>query len=113
MSQRASQTLVTEYLSGNADLRPQTVEQTKRKTAVDFQRAVFLDPNSNHRRQPSGIPSCPEGHALPRSTIAKAARRGISPYQKDNPDEYRIEREEPENTTIEAFRTARRGGDEP
>ncbi len=114
------QASVAEYLEDDVD------DETNESTAVtvdgetrpEYIRAdvdptteVYLSDRRYHQDR-GGIPGCPEGHALPRSTIAEAARQGIPPCQKCNPVDYRIEREEPENATLEAFRTARRGGDE-
>lgn len=115
------QASVAEYLEDDVDdetdesttvtvdggTRPEYIESD-----VDPTTEVYLSDRRYHRDR-GGIPGCPEGHALPRSTIAEAARRGIPPCQKCNPADYRIKREESENASLEAFRTARGGSGEP
>lgn len=88
--QRATQTSVTEYLSGDADLRPQKVAQYKRKTATDLQRSVYLGPNSYHRDR-AGLPGCPNSNwDLEEGTIEDAIEGELDPCSSCHPIDYRV-----------------------
>lgn len=109
--QPTTQASVAEYLEDDVDDETDgattvTVDGGPRpeyiKSDVDPTTEIFLSDRRHHRNR-SGIPACPEGRSLPRSTIAVAARRGISPCEKCNPVDYRIEQDEPETATLEAF----------
>lgn len=117
--QPTQQVSVAEYLEDNAvDDRSGDTPTVNGETRTEYIRAevdptteIFLSDRRYHQDR-GGISGCPEGHGLPQTTIAVAARQGIPPCQKCNPVDYRIKREESENATLKDFYDmALRGGE--
>ncbi|WP_248910545.1 hypothetical protein [Halocatena marina] len=113
--QRATtQALVDDYLEGDAP-HIDTQEGDNTRPKETFERPVNVHPDvdpsqevfRSDRRYHTcvcGIPGCPEARDLSRTSIAVCARLGIDPCEKCDPVDYRIEKDELQNATLEDFR---------